>query len=155
MDKKHQTPQEAFQSGRLPSVKPGEWRDIPTRVYKNEGGHFKDIVRRTLLREVQGIPFELRYFEVAKGGYSSLEKHEHTHTVIIHRGEGRGIVGEKEYPAKPGDIFVILAHEAHQFIQTGEEPLGFYCMVPNERDRPLLLNEAEKQALRRKVNFAD
>jgi ribulose-bisphosphate carboxylase large chain len=32
--------------------------------------------------------FHVRYFEIAPGGYSTLEKHEHEHVVIPIRGRG-------------------------------------------------------------------
>ena len=36
---------------------------------------------------------ELRYFEMAPGGYSTLERHEHMHAVMILRGHGHCLLG--------------------------------------------------------------
>jgi mannose-6-phosphate isomerase-like protein (cupin superfamily) len=148
-------PSQTHVKKKLAQTTPGEWEGIDTLVYKPEGTDFKDIVRRTLVKDVEGINFELRYFEVASEGYSSLEKHEHTHTVIIARGRGRAIVGDEMFPARQGDVFVVPAMHPHQFIQEGEEPFGFYCMVSESRDRPCLLEADEKEQLRKKVNFLD
>ena len=41
---------------------------------------------------------ELRYFEMAPGGYSTLERHEHVHAVLILRGRGHCLVGAEVRP---------------------------------------------------------
>ena len=83
------------------------------------------------------VPFHLRYFEVEAGGFSSLEKHEHQHVVVIIRGRGRVTLGDRDSPVAFGDVVYIAPWEVHQFGNPdGPEPLGFLCMVPAERDRP-------------------
>ena len=135
----------------------GQWKDIETKVYKEDGGSsFKNIVRRLLIdKQFPDVNFELRYFEISKSGYSSLEKHEHTHTVIIGKGKGKAIVGDEIFEAKPFDIFCIAPNQPHQFLQYGEEPFGFFCMVNVERDKPMLLGEEAKTKLKKKIEFKD
>lgn len=141
---------------RIPFIGEGCWQGVEKKVYKSDSSDFKNIHRKVLLgKETPSTPIELRYFEIDPGGYSSLEKHEHTHTVIICRGEGKAIVGEEVLDAKSGDVFFVAPHESHQFIQQGEEPLGFYCIVNKDRDRPRLLSEEEKERLKNHVNFID
>ena len=45
---------------------------------------FANVTRFTLARPDE-LPaaYELRYFEFGRGGYSSLEKHRHSHFVIV------------------------------------------------------------------------
>jgi quercetin dioxygenase-like cupin family protein len=135
----------------------GQWKNIETKVYKQEGGSsFKNIVKRDLIdKEWPDVDFEVRYFEVSDAGYSSLEKHEHPHVVIIARGSGKAIVGEEMFEAKPFDMFFVAPNQAHQFIQESKEPFGFFCMVAAERDRPRLLSDEEKEKLKDKVDFKD
>ena len=57
------------------------WEDVPVQGYKNDGTTtFKDITKQILFSEPE-LDFQWRYFEVAPGGYSSLERHEHAHAV--------------------------------------------------------------------------
>ena len=135
----------------------GQWKDIETKMYKQEGGaSFKNIVKRELIdKQWPDVDFEVRYFEVTDSGYSSLEKHEHPHVVIIARGSGKAIIGEEMLEAKPFDIFFVAPNQIHQFIQESKEPFGFFCMVAAERDEPQLLSDEEKEKLKNKVDFKD
>ncbi|TAM73537.1 cupin domain-containing protein [bacterium] len=92
---------------------------------------------------------QVRHFDVAPGGYSSLERHEHEHYVIISHGYGTVIVGREAYEAHEGDVIYVPANTAHQFVNeaSASGPLGFYCVVSTERDRPRLLDEEELRAL--------
>ncbi|MFH1429638.1 MAG: cupin domain-containing protein [Candidatus Margulisiibacteriota bacterium] len=126
------------------------WCGIPVRKYKTEGEHFKNIIRQTLLgKDVPGQSFSIRYFEVQTGGYSSLEKHEHTHVVIIVRGQGRALLGESIINVKPCDYLYIAPDDWHQFQPRGKEPLGFLCIVDKERDKPLLPSEEDLIKIRK------
>ncbi|MCK5613858.1 cupin domain-containing protein [Candidatus Pacearchaeota archaeon] len=146
-----------MQIKKIDGVSPGQWKDIETKVYKEEGEtSFKNIVKRDLIdKQWPDVDFEVRYFEISNYGYSSLEKHEHPHVVIIGRGKGKAIVGDEIFEAKPFDIFFIAPNQPHQFLQYGEEPFGFFCMVNIERDKPVLLGEEEKEKLKKKIEFKD
>lgn len=134
---------------------PGHWEGVETKVYKTEGTHFKDIVRRQLLGpETPGTHFELRYFEVAPGGYSSLEIHEHTHTVIIARGRGTAILGREVVGVAEHDVCHTGPGEAHQFIADQGQALGFYCLVHKERDRPRVPTDEELAGLKQNPALA-
>ena len=72
---------------------------------------------------------ELRYFEVAPGGFSTLERHEHMHAVLILRGRGHCLVGGEVRPIETRDLVTVPPMTWHQFRATKGEPLGFLCMV--------------------------
>ena len=146
-----------MQRKKIEASAPGQWQDIETKIYKEASGtSFKNIVKRDLIdKQWPDVDFEVRYFEISNDGYSSLEKHEHPHVVIIGRGKGKVIVGDEIFEAKPFDIFYIAPNQEHQLIQTTKEPFGFFCMVADERDKPRLLNDLEKEKLRQKVDFKD
>jgi mannose-6-phosphate isomerase-like protein (cupin superfamily) len=132
----------------------GRWADVDVLAYKAEGAApFKDITRQVLFGD-PNLASELRYFEIAPGGHSTLERHEHVHAVMIFRGRGQCMVGDRVMDVGPHDLISIPSLTWHQFRASAEEPLGFLCMVNRERDRPQLPNEAELQELRVNADIA-
>ena len=91
---------------------------------------------------------ELRYFEMDANGYSTLERHEHAHAVMILRGRGQCMVGDDVRDVKQFDLVTIPAWTWHQFRATAGEPFGFLCMVNATRDRPVLPNAEELARMR-------
>lgn len=130
------------------------WENIPLLAYKEDGNCFKDITRQILFEGAADIPCQLRYFEVASGGHSTLEHHEHLHLVVIARGEGHVLIGEKIHSVREHDVMMIPSHTWHQFRATSDKPLGFYCIVNTERDRPVRPNEDDLKSLCRKPEIA-
>jgi quercetin dioxygenase-like cupin family protein len=130
-------------------VLPGfRWQDVDLLAYKQDGvAPFKDITRQVLFTD-PALRCELRYFEMAPGGYSTLERHEHVHAVVIYRGSGHCLVGGEVRAVKTGDLVTIPPLTWHQFRATAGEPFGFLCMVNAERDRPQLPSEQELAVLR-------
>ena len=128
---------------------PGDWEQVPIHAYKQEDGvPFKDITRRLLFAS-PALACELRYFEMAPGGYSTLERHEHVHAVLILRGRGQCLVGAEVRPVGTNDLVYIPAMTWHQFRAASGEPLGFLCMVNAQRDKPQLPSAEEMAELRR------
>jgi quercetin dioxygenase-like cupin family protein len=124
------------------------WENVACQPYKETGeAPFKAISRRMLFAE-PALGCELRYFEIAPGGYSTLERHEHVHAVMILRGRGRCLLGDQVRSVKPFDLISIPSWTWHQFRATEGEPLGFLCMVNASRDRPQLPTGSELAALR-------
>jgi hypothetical protein len=93
------------------------WGERMRRIYKDEDGNWKGVTRTSLVGGSDGlpVPFHLRYFEVETGGFGY------------------------------GDVIYIAPWEVHQFCNPdGPEPLGFLCMVPAERDRPVPVEPTAK-----------
>ena len=125
-----------------------EWEGVRRLAYKDEAGtHFKQVTRQVLSEASPDLFAELRYFEVAPGGHSTLERHDHVHLVLIGRGGGHCLVGDSVSAVTALDAVVIPAQTWHQFRATGTEPLGFFCVVARERDRPQLPSERDIEAL--------
>jgi quercetin dioxygenase-like cupin family protein len=119
------------------------WEAVAHMPYKQDGSApFKDISRQVLFHE-DSLGCELRYFEMDADGYSTLERHEHAHAVMILRGHGQCLLGEEVRDVKPLDLISIPAWTWHQFRATAGEPLGFLCMVNILRDRPQLPSEED------------
>lgn len=120
------------------------WQGVPVTAYKPDAALFRDVTRQTLVGVgpgEEGSPIVTRYFEVQPGGYSTLERHEHRHTVIVLRGRGTVRLGERIYDLAPFDVVYVTPHTVHQFRATSADPLGFLCVVERERDRPVALAE--------------
>src|SRR5215467_6693937 len=96
---------------------------------------FKAVTRQVLFSD-PAQESELRYFEIAPGGFSSLERHAHTHNVLILRGHGHCLVGRNVRAIATHDLVAVPPLTWHQFRATGREPLGFLCMVNATRDKP-------------------
>ncbi|MYD00101.1 MAG: cupin domain-containing protein [Gammaproteobacteria bacterium] len=128
----------------------GDWANVQPRRYKHgeEGlARFRDVTRHTLLAGgpesgEAGLGFELRYFEVAPGGYSSLERHAHGHAVVIVKGKGAVRLGEATEPVSALDVVYVAPHDVHRFSADAGEALGFLCVVDRARDRPVVVDEA-------------
>ncbi len=122
------------------------WEGVSRRDYKTEDTTFKDVHRYTLLGprdDEQALNFETRYFEVAPGGYTSLEYHHHPHSVVIIRGAGSVIIDDEIHAVSPHDTIFIAPDTIHQFHADQDEPLGFLCVVDRYRDRPTLPDDEE------------
>ena len=130
------------------------WEGVAYLPYKEEGSApFKAISRQVLFSAAE-LGCELRYFEMETGGYSTLERHEHTHAVMILRGHGQCLLGEAVREVKPLDLVTIPSWTWHQFRANAGEPLGFVCMVNHVRDKPELPSERELAALRANPEIA-
>jgi len=114
------------------------WAGIPVHAYKDNPGSWKSVTR-TVLNPDADCHFEVRYFEVAPGGYTSFEKHEHEHLVVIIRGRGRVRLGNEWLEVAAFDAVRVVSQMPHQFAAYAEEALGILCVVDRDRDRPVLL----------------
>jgi quercetin dioxygenase-like cupin family protein len=116
------------------------WQGVPEREYKDTAaGSFRGVVRQTLLGAEAGqedLRFLTRYFEIAPGGWSTLERHRHPHAVVVLRGRGSVVLAGETHALVPFDCVFVAPGEPHQFRADDGEPLGFLCMVDRERDRP-------------------
>lgn len=114
------------------------WDAVDRLAYKHEGSApFRDVTRQTLFKGPE-MRSELRYFEVAAGGHSTLERHEHTHAVLVLRGLGACLVGTGVHRIGAFDLVTVPPLTWHQFRASANAPLGFLCMVDAQRDRPQL-----------------
>jgi ribulose-bisphosphate carboxylase large chain len=114
------------------------WRAVEVESYKPPGAdaNWAETTRQVLFAGSRGAPvdFDVRYFEVARGGYSSLERHHHAHVVVAVRGEGRVRLGRRWHRLRPLDVCYIGPNVAHQLRNAGRGRFGFFCVVDAERD---------------------
>ncbi len=119
------------------------WDGIEQKPYKTEDGSFLNVKRFEI---VKGNDSEFRYFEISKGGYSSIEKHEHEHIVVFVKGKGYVLINDKIFEVEPFDVIYIPSWTIHRFIAKDED-IGFFCIVKKDRDRPQKLNDDEIRKL--------
>jgi S-methyl-1-thioxylulose 5-phosphate methylthiotransferase len=130
------------------------WEGVEELPYKEDSrALFKSITRQVLFADPQ-LDGELRYFEMAPGGFSTLERHEHMHAVLILRGRGHCLVGEEVRAIETRDLVTVPAMTWHQFRATQGEPLGFLCMVNAARDKPQLPSPEDLAKLERNAKIA-
>lgn len=115
------------------------WAGVPLEPYKTNTDSWQGITRRELSgKRGETQAFHLRYFEIAPGGYSSLERHQHEHVVVPVRGHGEVRFGCYIFRIGFGDIVYVASGDPHQFRnpEDATEPFGFLCIVNAERDTP-------------------
>jgi ribulose-bisphosphate carboxylase large chain len=109
----------------------------PYKISTHAGGEFAGASRQVLVgKRGERAAFHLRYFELQSGGFTSLERHRHSHVVVGVRGRGLVRVGDKNYTLRPLDAIYIGPEQAHQLRATGRWPFGFFCIVDAHRDQP-------------------
>ncbi|MBN1576876.1 MAG: hypothetical protein JW913_10005 [Chitinispirillaceae bacterium] len=115
------------------------WDGRERTEYKPEGATDFSGMKRIELIGGSGTrtAFDLRYFEIGAGGYSSLERHLHEHVIIGVRGLGVLFKSGTCRTIRPHDIAYIGPLEPHQLRNEQETPFGFYCIVDHTRDRPV------------------
>ena len=116
------------------------WRGVRDEPYKPSQGVWSGIIRRVLIgSHGESAKFHVRYFEIAPGGRSSLEKHRHEHVVICVKGEGVVRTGKVKRRVAFMDTVYVSPDTPHQLLNTRKEPFGFLCIVNARRDKPKVL----------------
>lgn len=114
------------------------WDGAPAEAYKAAADHWCGVARTSLAGERgEQTAFHVRYFEIAPGGFSSLEHHRHEHVAVVLRGRGEVRLGDEVHQLGFGDVVYVAPGEVHQFRNRSEEPFGFLCMVDARRDVPV------------------
>lgn len=131
------------------------WNGVELLQYKPTGTHFRDITRQVLFGDEHGLPTQLRYFEVAPGGHSTLERHEHVHAVLILRGRGKVLLGDHVEDVDTFDTVYVAPRTWHQFRANRGEALGFLCVVACDRDRPQRPDADDLELLRKNPDIRD
>ena len=105
------------------------WDGVEVEAYDADGavGGSRQVV---IGKRDGAVNFAVRYYEIAPGGRTSFDRHEHDHGVYVLSGSARALTGCDVYEIGPGDILYIPPNEQHQFENTGDDPFSFLCAVP-------------------------
>ena len=107
------------------------YENVPQQPVDMEGSQGCHV--RWLISEQGGAPnFAMRQFEVEPGGHTPRHSHPYEHEVFVLEGQGEVFEGETPHAIKQGDVILVTPDEVHQFRNTGQQPLKFLCLVPND-----------------------
>ena len=88
-----------------------------------------------LIVEADGAPTAaMRLFELAPGGHTPFHTHDWEHVIYALDGRGTLVTGGLRTEFGPGDAILVEPSEEHNFVNEGEEPLRFLCVVPLRGD---------------------
>ena len=106
-----------------------QWENIREQAYGDS--EVRGVSVRWLIGPNEAAPnFAVRYFEIAPGECTSLDRHEHDHGVVMLTGCGDVLLGDEVLEISFGDVVYVPPNERHQFRCTGDAPLGFLCVIP-------------------------
>lgn len=144
---------------RVHRFREGQWEDIEVRPYKPDPkDRFRKIVRMVLAGEhpEETFGFQVRYFLLEPGGFSSLERHQHEHVVIVLEGEGEVLLEDQVFPLQPFDLVRIGPWTLHRFRnRSSSKRFGFLCIVDRDRDRPQIPSDEEVRRLKENPEIRD
>ena len=78
--------------------------------------------------------FHMRHFAIEPGGNTPHHQHDYEHEVLILQGVGVVKSDQGDRPFKKNDAIFIPAGEMHQFLNTGDRPCEFICLIPAPKD---------------------
>jgi quercetin dioxygenase-like cupin family protein len=102
---------------------------VPAQSMQMEG--VKGVSMRIMVGRGDGAPnFAMRHFTVDPGGYTPHHSHNYEHEVFVVEGAGRIEQDGEVSEIRAGDVVFVAPNKIHQFINTGNSPMKFLCMVP-------------------------
>jgi len=108
----------------------GKSQDIAPRAY-HDGTHVRHVEKRILVGPAEAAPnFSMRKFTVGEGGCSPYHTHPWEHEVYVLSGQGEVRYAGGSQAVEPGDFVFVPPNDEHQFVNRGDAPLEFLCMVP-------------------------
>jgi quercetin dioxygenase-like cupin family protein len=90
----------------------------------------RSVFVRPLIGPEVAPSFIMLMLEVAPGGNTPDHNHEWEEEIFIVAGEGILKTEEGEKQLRVGDALIIDRNMQHQFVNTGDGPLLFICIIP-------------------------
>lgn len=91
------------------------------------------VTMRVVIGPDDGAPvFNMRVFEVQPGHASPHHSHWWEHEAFVLSGQGVIRTDQGDVPISHGSTVFVPGGEMHQFQSTGDSPLRFICLVPQE-----------------------
>lgn len=94
-------------------------------------GATKTTIRWLITQKDGASGYAMRLFEIVPGG--AIPTHTHNfeqHEIFVFQGSAKVTAGEKEFRVKKGDAIFVPVGEPHSYINDGEEPFRFICVIP-------------------------
>jgi quercetin dioxygenase-like cupin family protein len=91
----------------------------------------KGVSMQVMVGRADGAPnFSLRHFVVEPGGHTPRHSHDYEHEVFIIEGRARVECDDAVREVGSGEVLFVPPKALHQFVNVGEAPLRFLCLVP-------------------------
>lgn len=89
------------------------------------------IEMRMMVGRADGAPtFAMRHFTVKPGGHSPHHQHAYEHEVYVVEGTARIEQDGDFRDITAGDVVFVEPNKVHQFVNNGDTPFVFLCLVP-------------------------
>lgn len=103
--------------------------DVPAAPVDMQGA--QGVSMRLMIGRNDGAPnFAMRQFTVQPGGHTPRHAHNYEHEVLILHGTGTIEENGDHHTITAGDVLLVKPNVTHQFVNTGDTPLKFICLVP-------------------------
>jgi quercetin dioxygenase-like cupin family protein len=105
------------------------WEDVEGKQVTDAGA--RGVTIRVLMGENVGAPtFAMRHFSLAPGGNTPRHAHSWEHEVYVLSGKGTVVRPDGETEIVPGNFIYVPPDEEHSFVNAGEHPFEFLCVIP-------------------------
>lgn len=95
----------------------------------------KNVVKKVLVSPNEGWEgWVMRAFELGEGGFSPKHTHPYPHINYMIKGKGILHIDGVDHEVEEGSFAFVPGESTHQFLNRGEEPFVFICIVPEEGD---------------------
>ena len=93
------------------------------------------VSRRDVITADDGAPlFVMRVFEVEPGSSTPSHTHSYEHEVFVLSGKGVVVGLQGATPIGKESIIYVTPDEPHCFVNTGNEPVRFMCVIPLQKE---------------------
>jgi quercetin dioxygenase-like cupin family protein len=110
------------------------WEGARTRLYQKT--ETNQVSETWMIGKKEGAEnFAFRYYQLSPGSRSNQEQHAYDHGILVLQGSGEVQLGDETHPVSRGDVIYIPPDELHQLVNSGDNPLGFICVIPARREK--------------------
>ena len=89
------------------------------------------VIKREVITADDGAPhFCMRIFEVEPGSSTLPHSHSWEHEVFVLSGQGVVVNEQGETQIAKDSVVFVAPNEHHSFVNNGNEPLRFICVIP-------------------------
>ncbi len=109
------------------------WEGVEPLEIRTE--EVRQVFKHVLVGPDDGAPnFAIRYFHVPVGDNTFYDQHPHEHGIVILHGKARVQINQEFYELGPLDAIFIAGNDIHQFVNIGDSPLGFLCVITRQAE---------------------
>jgi len=112
----------------MPIIKPEKVNSEPIKTGQG-------VSRKMLISPEVGPNFAMRQFSIEPKGFMPLHTNLVEHEQYVLRGRAQLELGDEKVVVQAGDVVFIPAGLPHSYVNLGQEPFEFLCLVPNKEDQ--------------------